>query len=93
MRKLHMGAVALLSILATPVLAQPAAPRLGAAVFTADGKRLGPVNDIDKAADGSVKAIVVIKGSKVIHLDPSTLSASDKGWTTSLTSADVAKLK
>ncbi|RYD97331.1 MAG: PRC-barrel domain containing protein [Sphingomonadales bacterium] len=94
MRNLHIGAFALLSMLAAPVLAQGAvAPKTGTMVYSADGKRIGRVNDIDKAADGSVKTVVVIKGMDVLHLDPATLSASDKGLTTSLSSAEVAKLK
>ncbi len=67
--------------------------KTGAFVNTSDGKRVGRVYDISKAADGSAQSVSVIVDNKIIHIQASTLTASDKGLTTSLTNADIKKLR
>jgi hypothetical protein len=67
--------------------------KTGAFVSTSDGKRIGRVYDIDKAADGSASSVSVIVDNKIIHIAASTLSPSDKGLTTSLSHADIKKLR
>jgi sporulation protein YlmC with PRC-barrel domain len=65
----------------------------GAFVTTSDGKRIGRVYDIEKAADGSASSVSIIVDNRIIHIGASTLTASDKGLTTSLTNADIKKLR
>ena len=88
---------AMLSIVSMPsaVLAQAAAANVkaGMMVTSSDGKRIGRVYDVDKAKDGTVNSVSIIRDSRLIHVSASTLSSTDKGLTTSLTRADVAKLK
>ncbi len=87
---------ALLSVvsLSTGALAETVGTiKTGQFVSTSDGKRIGRVYDIDKAADGSAKSVSVIVDSKLINIAASTLTPADKGLTTSLTNADIKKLK
>lgn len=87
---------AVLAALAIPAVAfAQSAPAIktGQMVTSGDGKRVGRVYDIDKAKDGSVASVVIIRDSKIIRIAASTLTSSDKGLTTSLSNADVAKLK
>jgi sporulation protein YlmC with PRC-barrel domain len=89
-------AAALLSVvsLSTGALAEVVGTiKTGAFVSTSDGKRIGRVYDIDKAADGSASSVAIIVDNKIIHIQASTLTASDKGLTTSLTNADIKKLR
>lgn len=67
--------------------------KAGAIVTTADGKRVGRVYDVDKARDGVVSGVSIIRENKIIHIAASTLTASDKGLTTSLSYGDIKKLK
>jgi sporulation protein YlmC with PRC-barrel domain len=67
--------------------------KTGQFVTTSDGKRIGRVYDIDKGADGTATSISIIVDSRIINIATSTLTASDKGLTTSLTNADVKKLR
>jgi hypothetical protein len=91
MRFLKMG-VALLA-LSTAALVQ-AAPelRVGTLVKSSDGKTIGRIYAVDKAKDGS-ESVVILRNDKALHLAPSTLSASESGLTSSLSYADVVKLK
>lgn len=79
--------------LPTALLAETPALKSGMVVTSSDGKRVGRIYDLDKAKDGTVQSIVVIRDAKIIHIAASTLTASDKGLTTSLTNAEVIKLK
>ncbi len=67
--------------------------KTGAFVTTSDGKRVGRVYDIDKAKDGTVVSVAIIKDNKIIHIPVSTLTTAETGITTSLSNADVKKLK
>lgn len=87
---------AILSALAIPaaVFAQAEAPAIktGMLITSADGKRVGRIYDLDKK-DGAVTAVQIIRDSRIIRISASTLTPAEKGLTTSLSSADVAKLK
>ena len=75
---------------AAPVAAAaaPAAPAIGrgALVFSADGRRIGRV---DRVRDSGVS---LIYNGKFIELPTASLTQGDRGLTTSLTRADLAKL-
>lgn len=87
MRSLMIGAVAALSLLSMPAAAlAEAVAKVGTLVKTSDGKLVGRIYAID---DG--KTVVILKGTKAIKMDVSTLSGEGKTLTTSLTSADIAK--
>jgi hypothetical protein len=87
---------AILSVLAIPAaaFAQAAAPAIkaGIMVVSADGKRVGRIYDVHKK-DGAITAVSIIRDSRIIHINASTLSPSEKGLTTTMSSADIAKLK
>ena len=88
-------AAALLSLasLSSGALAEAAADiRAGLLVTTSDGKRVGRIYDVEKANDGSVTRVAIIRDNAVIHIAASTLTASDKGLTTSLSYGEVKKL-
>jgi len=86
------GLVALLSVPATAA-DEALVIRNGLPVKTADGSRLGRVNRVDKASDGTVSSISLIYEERIIRIPASTLKAADKGLETSLTRQDVRKLK
>lgn len=67
--------------------------KAGTFVTTADGKRVGRIYDVDKARDGVVSSVSIIRESKLIRIPASTLTAADKGLTTSLSFSDIKKLK
>jgi hypothetical protein len=67
--------------------------KTGEFVTTSDGKRIGRIYDFDKAKDGSFAGIALIRDNKIIHIPASTLTNADKGVTTSMTYADIKKLK
>ncbi len=85
MRSLITGAVVALSLLSVPALAETAA-KVGAAVKTSDGKKVGRIYAIDGG-----KTAVIMKGDKAVKIDVSTLSGEGNALTTSLTAADIAK--
>lgn len=86
-------AIALLGA-ATPALSQTAAPASaisaeslkGAMILSADGRRIGRV---DRLRDD---AITVIYSGRIVAIPVSTLTASDKGFTSTLTRAEIGKL-
>ena len=89
---------ALVSLAAVPAVAQSAAepapaaataaPSVarGALVFSADGRRLGRV---DRVRDSGVS---LIYNGKFVEIPTASLTAGERGLTTSLTRADLAKL-
>jgi len=79
---------------ATPAAAAaPAAIKAGALLVTADGARLGRIERVSAAADGSPERVSVIYNSRFVQIPASTLTASGRGFVTSLTKAEVRKLK
>jgi sporulation protein YlmC with PRC-barrel domain len=95
MRSTIISAVLLSTVaLSTGAIAASAGDiKTGQFVNTSDGKRVGRVYDFDKAKDGSVTGITVIRDNRIIHIASSTLTSSDKGVTTSLTYDDIKKIK
>jgi hypothetical protein len=85
MRSLLIGAVAALSLLSVPALAETAA-KVGAVVKTSDGKRVGRIYAIDGG-----QTAVILKDGKSIKIAVSTLSGAGNSLTTSLSAADLAK--
>lgn len=67
--------------------------KTGEFVTTSDGKRVGRIYDFDKAKDGNVTGVSIIRDNRIIHIATSTLTSSDKGATTSLSYEDIKKLK
>ena len=68
MRSLMLAAVAALSLLAVPALAETTA-KVGALVKTSDGKKVGRIYAIDAG-----QTVVILKGSKAIKIAISTSS-------------------
>lgn len=89
------AAVALASM---PLMAHAAEPAVsavavkeGAMVFSADGRRIGRVDRV-KSTDGTPIAVSIIYNGRFIYVPVSTLTASDRGFTSSLTKADLVKM-
>lgn len=88
-----------MSLVSVPVMAQapaestaaPVSVKEGAMVFSADGRRIGRVDRI-KSANGAPSAVSIIYGGHFINVPVSTLSASDRGFTSTLTKAELGKL-
>jgi len=77
--------------LATPALAETPAIERNAAIYSAEGTRLGKVDRVITQADGSASTVRLIYRGKFIAIPAETLSTSDKGLTTSLTNAELKK--
>src|SRR5687768_10029337 len=73
--------------------AAAAALREGAVLSSSDGKRLGRLERIVKGADGAPVSASVIVDSRFVYVPASTISPSEKGFSTTLTRAEVRKLK
>jgi hypothetical protein len=95
MRSIIIAAAIVSSLgLSGAALAQdPLTVKNGMLVTSADGKKLGRVYEVKKGADGAPTAIVVINDAKMATLAIGTLTKADNGVTTSLTAAEVRKLK
>jgi len=71
---------------------QPAAivaPKVGAIVTTADGKRLGRVDEVHSATKRQAASIGVIYEERFVSVPVATLSATEKGYSTSLSLKEV----
>lgn len=88
-----------MSMVSAPVMAQaPAespvaatAVTEGAMVFSADGRRIGRVDRV-KSTNGAPSAVSIIYGGRFIYVPVSTLNASERGFTSTLTKAELGKL-
>jgi hypothetical protein len=78
--------------LATPALAQAPAIDRNEAIFSAEGTKIGKIEKVVTADDGAVAAVRIIYRGKFITIPATTLSAGEKGVTTSLSNADLKKL-
>lgn len=76
---------------ASPVAAS--AIRTGAILRDAGGARIGQIDRVITAADGSVLAVQVIAGERFVRIPAETLTTTDAGIATSLTRGDVRKLR
>jgi hypothetical protein len=65
----------------------------GLTIRTADGRRIGRAERVVKDADGAPTSVAVIYDSRFVYLPVATLSSDDKGIVTSLSRAEVAKLR
>lgn len=93
MRSMIVGA-ALLSLLSVPAMASAEeAIRSGLSVKTSDGARLGRVDRVNTAKDGTITSASLIYDGRIIRLPASTLKAAEKGLETSLTRKEVRDLK
>lgn len=77
---------------AAPAAAAPAV-KTGAHLKTSDGKRLGRIERLITSKDGNTVLASVIYDSRFVYVPVSTITASDRGFVTSLTRAEVSKLK
>lgn len=89
-----------LGLVATPVMAEttapaapaaPAAIKEGVVVFSAEGRRIGRIDRI-KSAEGAPTAVSIIYNGRFIYIPVSTLTAGDRGLTSSLSKAELNKL-
>lgn len=65
----------------------------GAAVVFADGRRVGAVSRVIKNKAGDPVAVAVIYDSRFVNVPVSTLSVSGSRYVTSLSRAELRKLK
>jgi hypothetical protein len=79
--------------LTTPAIAAeaPAVTR-NQAIFSAEGTKLGKVERVIAATDGSPVAVRLIYRGKFITVPLQTLSTGEKGLTTTMTNAELKKL-
>ena len=73
--------------------ADASAVKAGTALYSADAKRIGRIDRVIPAADGSPGWASVIVDSRFVSIPVTTISAGEKGVVTSLSRADVRKLK
>lgn len=67
--------------------------KAGGMLKSADGHRVGFVDALDTAKDGSALGAQVIVGSRVVHVPASTITVTDKShFTTSLSYKEVERL-
>lgn len=78
--------------LTAPAFAQAPAVDRNEAIYSADGTKIGKVDRVLTADDGAVSAVRVIYRGKFITIPAITLSAGEKGVTTSLSNAELKKL-
>lgn len=102
--RIIMSGIALAG-LAVPALAAaqdapaavPAAPAValksGAVLTSSDGRRIGRIERILEGADGAPVSASVILDSRFVYIPVATITPSEKGFTTSLTRAELRKLK
>lgn len=78
--------------LTAPAFAQAPAVDRNETIYSADGTKIGKVDRVLTAADGAVSAVRIIYRGKFIAIPATTLSAGEKGVTTSLSNAELKKL-
>jgi hypothetical protein len=72
--------------------AQDVAIAKRASIYSAEGTKLGRVDQVVADSAGKPEAIKVIYRGKFITIPASTLTSADKGLTTSLTNAALKKM-
>lgn len=79
---------------AAPALAQAQTTEISrrATIFSAEGTKLGRVENVVKAEDGSTAAVKIIYRGKFLTIPAASLAAGEKGLTTSLTNAEIRKM-
>jgi hypothetical protein len=87
------AAVIAAGLVSGTVFAQANAIKAGVTVVDANGKKIAKIDKVTQAADGSVADVAVIYEGRIVHIPGNTLTAGDDKVTTSLTRADVSKLK
>ena len=75
-----------------PGAAPPAKVKSGQMIYSSDGAALGRVDYVQEK-DGAAQDVAVIRNMRMVHIPGDSLATGPKGATTSLTRADVDKLK
>lgn len=88
--KILFVAAALLT--ATASQADDVAIARRATIYSAEGTKIGRVDQIVASADGKPEAIKIIYRGKFVTIPADTLSPADKGLKTSLTNAVLKKM-
>lgn len=78
--------------LAAPALAEIPALDRNESIFSAEGTKIGKIDRVMTASDGAVSAVRIIYRGKFIAIPATTLTAGEKGVTTSLSNAELKKL-
>src|SRR5689334_1193272 len=63
-------------------------PKRGEMIRTADGARVGAIDYVDMAKDGTPNYVGVIYEMRMLHIPVATLSSAQKGYTTSVKRAE-----
>jgi hypothetical protein len=95
--RFSLATAAIISVLSISAAASaqtaPVQVKAGEVIRYSTGGMVGRVEYLDKAKDGSLQGVAVIyDNSRMVHIPASTLSAGQKGYVTSLSKAEVAKL-
>jgi len=78
--------------LTAPALAQASAVERNEAIYSADGTKIGKVDRVLTASDGTVTGVRIIYRGKFIIIPATTLNVGEKGIATSLSNAELKKL-
>lgn len=78
---------------APPAAAAPTVLKTGALLVSSDGKRVGRIERVVKGTDGAPLSASVIFDSRIVYVPASTIAAAERGYSTSLTRAQVRALK
>jgi len=78
---------------ASPAPAAAPVVKAGAILTSAEGRKVGRIERIVKAKDGTPLSASVILDSRFVFVPVSTISAKEKGFSTSLTRAELSRLK
>jgi len=76
-----------------PGAAPPAKVKSGQMIYSSDGAALGRVDYVQETKDGAPQDVAVIRNMRMVHIPGDSLATGPKGVATSLTRADVDKLK
>ena len=94
MRISYIAAVSSALLMAAMAPAQMASMmKAGSVVTTADGKRIGRVDRVITDSTGNPTSISLIYSDHFVRIPASTVSTGADGLTTTLTRADVSKLR
>jgi hypothetical protein len=89
---LAFAAALSLSISAAAIAADAPVIKQNALVKTADGRKVGYIDRIQKDSTGAPTGVQIIYSGRFVVIPATTLSAAEKGLVTSLTAKEVNRL-
>ena len=86
---LSIASISTVSIAEETAPAAAVTPKLGKTIWSADGKRIGSIDNIRRGADGAAVSVGVIHSGRLVYLPISTLSQTPKGLASSMSIKDL----